>query len=411
MIGAQPLGGPRGLPGVVWLLLAGDLCTAVGIGLTQPYTVVLLHDVWFVPLATATAIVSLAALASLVGNPVAGTLIDRFGSRAVMLAGLATALVGVLTLAVGAGALAGGVGVALTGLGWSLTIPALATRIATLVMENARSRVFTLQYTLFNVGMAVGAATAGIVIAVAPHRMASLWLVAGATCVVAAVTVTLAGTSAVGRAEAMTGRGYRSVLDDGVLRRVLAAAVLLATVGYGMFNALPQVLSTIAHDPAALTWLSVANCVTVVVFSPVAMRAASFLPTRVALFVTAGLWGLAWAICVPAMYGAGPSVRAVLTLTAVLIGAGELLLAGALPTMVNALAPDSLRGRYNALLSLSLTAGMAAGPLLTSAATVSGELPYLAYLAVAMVAGAALLLRPRLTPRLLPPAVPAEAVR
>jgi len=70
-------------------------------------------------------------------------------------------------------------------------------------------------------------------------------------------------------------------------------------------------------------------------------------------------------------------------LAAVLIGVGELFLAGALPALVNALAPALLRGRYNAALTVVLTSGMWISPLLTTAAEALDQLSVL-FLAAAV---------------------------
>ena len=398
---ARP-GSPKGLPGAVRLLLAGDLVTAVGVGLTQPYLVVLLHTVRGVPLVVATAVVSLAAVASLVGNPVAGTLIDRYGPRVVMLSGLVLAFGGLLALALGPGILAGAAGVAASGLGWSLAMPALAAGIAALVPEQNHTRAYTFQYALFNAGMGGGAAIGGIAIALAPpdgsgggSMLPMLWLVAAATCVVSMVITAVAASCPPVATGPGTRPGYRAALGDRALLRVLGAAALLATVGYGIYGAAPSVLAIGAHDPAALSWLNVANCAVVVLGVPVALRVTERVSARAALAWAAALWAVASAVCIPAAYGVGPSVRVVLTVSATLIGAGELLVAGALPTIVNALAPEVLRGRYNALLTLSLTVGMGAGPLLTSAATATGHVGGLFLAAVGLVSTAVvLLLRP-----------------
>lgn len=410
----QP-GNLSGFPGTVWLLLVIELITAVGIGLSQPYEILFLHSVQGISVAAATAMMALGAVTSLVGNPLAGTLIDRWDARVVMVAGLAVAVCGMLLLVFGRGTVAAATGVGVTGLGWSLYIPALATRLAMLAPERIHQRVYTLQYALFNVGMAAGAAAAGIVLSRAAPDTATgrsalslFWVIAALTCVVGIVLTAVAGPRTVTRSEARPSGGYRSALADRQLLRVLGAAVLLSTVGYGIYNAAPSVLALAAHDPAALSWLSVVNCVMVIAGAPVAWRLAERLSARVALLGTAVFWALAWAICIPTALGDGLSARPALICAGVLTAAGELLIAGALPTLVNAIAPEPLRGRYNALSSLSLTTGMAAGPLLTSGAAATGAIVGLLCAAVALAVAAGLLVY-RPTPVLPPAAAIPEA--
>jgi MFS family permease len=385
----------------VRLLLAGELIIALGVGLTQPYVVVLLHEVRGISLATAAGIWGLGPVATIVGNPIAGALIDRRGGRLVMVSGLAMVASGGLILAYGPGLPAAAAGVAVSGLGWSFSLPALATRLAILAPEKIRPRVYTVQYVFFNLGFAIGAALGGLAFVKAPPATSTgrsvlplLWVAAAFACLVTIVLAMLAGRQMSPRPTDDEGRrgGYRRALGDGALMRVLGAALLLATVGYGIYSSAPSVLALAVHDPAALSFSSVANSVIIVAGSPVALRLTARISARVALLSTAGLWALAWAICIPTVFGTGLGTRAALTCAGILIGAGELLLAGALPTLVNAIAPDALRGRYNALSNLSLTIGMAAGPLLTSAAVAGGAVVYLLYTAVALAALASILL-------------------
>ncbi|WP_436535842.1 MFS transporter [Actinoplanes sp. HUAS TT8] len=387
---AERPGNRSRFPGTVRLLLASDLITAAGVGLTQPYLIVLLHTARGLPVAAATGMVALAAVTSLVGNPIAGTLIDRYGPRAVMIAGLLVATLGMLLLALGAGLALAAAGIGVTGLGWSLSVPALSTRLARLVPEFSHQRVYTLQYVLFNVGLAGGAAVGGLVVASA-SALPSLWLVGALLCLVSAIMARFGGLSASVPADEQ-GPGYRQALADRRLLPLLGAAALLSTVGYGIYNAAPSVLAVAAHDPAALSWLSVANAVSVIVGATITWRFADRIPARAALLWTAGLWAVAWAICVPTALGTGLAVRPALTVAAILTGAGEVLLAGALPTLVNTIAPEALRGRYNALSSLALTVGMGTGPLLTSAATASGHTLLLLGTAVALAVGAGLIM-------------------
>src|SRR5258706_5061250 len=94
-----------GFPAALRLLFVADLVTAVGIGLTQPYLVVLLHSVKGVPLVAATVMMSLLALASFPGNWLAGLVADRLGGHRAMGIGLTVAASGLVFIAAGNGRL------------------------------------------------------------------------------------------------------------------------------------------------------------------------------------------------------------------------------------------------------------------------------------------------------------------
>lgn len=387
-------------PAGVRLLISGELIMAMGVGLTQPYAVVLLHEVRGFSLALSTGIWALGPVITIFGNTVAGPLIDRRGGRLVMVTGLAVVAAGLLVLAYGPGVASAVAGVMIGGLGFSFLVPAMGTRLAILSPESIRSRVYTAQYVIFNLGMAIGAGLGAVAFARTPPDTATgksvlplLWVVGAATCVVAIVLSMFAGRQMPPESSDTVVRrgGYRRALRDRTLLRVLGAYALLSTVGLGIYNAAPSVLALAADDPAALGWAGVANSAAVVAGAPIALRLANRISARAALHYTAVLWAVGWAICIPTVFGVGLNTRAALTVASVLIGFGELLIAGAIPTLVNAVAPDELRGRYNALANLAQTLGLAAGPLLTSASVAARSTDYLLYSTIALAGLASLL--------------------
>ncbi|HKD97035.1 MAG TPA: MFS transporter, partial [Micromonosporaceae bacterium] len=294
----------------------------------------------------------------------------------------------------GAGML--GAGVAAVGFGWSVTLPAYSTLIARMVSGEAQSRAFTARYALFNVGMGIGAAIGALLM---PHGLAGalalLWWLASATCVASIAIVWLArardhavSAAAPGDGDEPVPGGYRRVFADRPLRRVLVAALLFAAAGYGVYGAGLPVLAIESGAPQAMGAVNVANCLTVAAGLPLALAATKrFGPVQL-LALTALLWSAGWAICaVQAETSALPGT-AVLVAAAVLMGLGEITLAGALPALVNALAPDELRGRYNAVLTLATTAGLWAGPMLTAGAAALGAVPALFCVSIVLLAAA-----------------------
>ena len=159
---ATRAGSPLQLPARTRLLLTTDAVTAVGLGLTQPYLLLLLTSTYGVSLAVASALASVAAVVSLAGNPLSGILTDRYGGRRTMLGGLASVTLGLVTLGSGGTASAAAVGIGLTGFGWSLVLPAFSAQLADGAPD--RTRVFTWQYALFNAGLGTGATVAGLVV-------------------------------------------------------------------------------------------------------------------------------------------------------------------------------------------------------------------------------------------------------
>ncbi|HEX5297980.1 MAG TPA: MFS transporter [Streptosporangiaceae bacterium] len=82
-----------------WVVLAADLLSAVGTGMTLPFLLVYLHTVRGLSVPVAGAAAASIAAASLAGNPLGGASSDRIGPRATLAAGLATAGLGAYTAA------------------------------------------------------------------------------------------------------------------------------------------------------------------------------------------------------------------------------------------------------------------------------------------------------------------------
>lgn len=384
-------------PAALRLLLLGDLITAFGTGLTQPYLVILLHLVKGLPLVTATGLTSLLALASVPGNWLSGSLADRIGGYRTMTLGLSIAAAGLLAVSAGHGGVLLGASVATIGFGWSLTLPAYSALIGGLAPEGMGGRAFTAQYALFNVGMGSGAATGAVTVRNGiTGTLAVLWVVAAASCLAAIVLVQLARGRAPVRPAADGERpsgGYRAVLADRALRPVLVATLLFTAAGYGVYNAGLPVLAVLSGVPGSIGAANVANCLTVVAGLPFALTLATKLRPGQLATVTALLWSAGWALCAVAANTSALSGTAVLVVAAIVMGLGEITLSGVLPGLINALAPEELRGRYNALLTLATTAGLWLGPVLAAGATALGNVSLLFSGAIGLLAVAPVLAR------------------
>ena len=116
-----------------WVVLAADLLSAVGTGMTLPFLLVYLHTVRGLSLPMAGAVAASIAVASLAGNPLGGAGSDRIGPRATLAAGLAVAAAGALMLAGAHSPWQAFAGAAGSGLGVSVAWPAqdvLLSRLA-----------------------------------------------------------------------------------------------------------------------------------------------------------------------------------------------------------------------------------------------------------------------------------------
>jgi MFS family permease len=117
-----------------------------------------------------------------------------------------------------------------------------------------------------------------------------------------------------------------------------------------------------------------ANTFTVVAFQLPVLRLLEHHRRTTGVALACGCWAAAWTLTA-AVGTWGGGTAAVLGFTAALMvfAVGETLLAPSQASLVNDLAPDDLRGRYNGLYTLAWTTGLAVGPAVAGASLGGGH--------------------------------------
>jgi MFS family permease len=367
------------LPRGAWLVLVGDAVSALGSGLTLSFLLVYLHQARGLDLGPASLAVATIAIAGVVGNPLGGALSDRVGPRATLTAGLITAAAGSLGLAAVSSSRQAFAASALLGVGVAVAWPALDALLAELVTPEQRSSAFALRHATMNTGLGAGALVAALLVAGAsPAALARLYVL-DAVSFAAFAAVLLCHRRLPShrrfRQPPRASGGYRAILGDRVFLRVWAVTALLVTVGVAQYAAAFPAYATevVGLDASWLSLALAANAITVVGAQLLTLRLLAGRRRTSAIVLVAALWAAAWSVALAAgALAAGSAAPALLALAIVLLAAGETALAPTVPALVNALAPDALRGRYNGALALAFTTGFIAGPLLAGAAIASG---------------------------------------
>lgn len=405
-----------------WLALGLNTLSCLGSGLTMPFLLVYLHSIRGIPLPTAGLILATIGVTGLVVIPLTGPLVDRVGAPRAFIGGLAIGGVGIALFAPATTTTAAFAAAVVYGCSGGLTWNSFATLLSELVPPEERGAVFALRYTSANAAFGAGALVAGLVtVGSRPEPYVAILLVDAASYLLFAAAMLLvrvapAGAGPPGRPSSGSRAGPRGRAPGGagppgrglggygvVLRdRVLLGALLV--------NALVTVFALAQTSSVFAAWVNgpgesssrvagLAFALNIVVLLVVQLPVLSWVRGRSRLRVAALstlFFAAAWLVLAA---GAGS--------TALIIGAlgifalGEALLSPTLPALVNDLAPDELRGRYNAVFALSQQAGPVLAPILGGFALGHGlGLPYLLGLAACCLAagGVALRLR-RSTPR------------
>ena len=358
------------LPPLARRLLLATAVSALGNGLVLPFLVVYLHQVRGMPTSVAGLVVAFQAVLGFVVAPAAGALIDRIGPRPVMivsplimaLGSLAYSMVRTPVQALGAAFL--------LALGGAALWPAGATMVSRLVGDEQRSRAFGIQFMLLNLGIGIGGLIAGLVVDVSRPRTFELLYVGDAVTFVAYALI-MSTFVGVGGAlprdpsgDEPTG-GYRDVLRDRAMVRLSIVSLLLLSSGYGALEVGFPVFATqvVGVSPRLVAFGYVGNTVAIVLGQLYALRLVEGRSRSRVIAVVGIIWAGSWlllGLAVPV--DSHVVVVSLVLLSPVVFALGETLWQPVAPSIVNELAPEHLRGRYNAFGSLTWNVAGVVGP-------------------------------------------------
>lgn len=365
---------PEGLDPLVKRLFVGIAFSALGSGLTMPFLYVYLAEVRGISTSTVGLLFAWMGLLGFIGSPLGGTLIDRFGPRPVMLVGLTAEAAGVASLAFVESTLHAFTVASFITLGTVGLYPASTAMLTRMVPEGSREKVYGFQFMLLNAGLGIGGVVSAMLIHVGdPTSFERLYFI-DALSYVAYILVVLSlprSTGAFvrepGAVAAADQPGWGVVLRDRTLLRVMAISVLVTTFGYAQFEAgFAAYAVDVAEIPArALGWAFGANTAAIVLGQLVTLRLIKGRRRTSMLALCAAIWSASWAVIASSDAVDGWVAVALVVVGLGMFGLGETLWAPVAPAIVNDLAVEAMRGRYNALQGMTWTVAMIIGPAMS----------------------------------------------
>ncbi|CAA9346845.1 MAG: Uncharacterized MFS-type transporter [uncultured Nocardioidaceae bacterium] len=340
-----------------WLLSVVVL-EFIGTGLVLPFNVVYLNEVRGFPLPHVGLLLGLPALVGLLVVGPGGLAIDRIGARAVQRGCLGVLVAANLVLAVASTEAIAAVALVLTGLGFGLSWPTYQSLVAAVIPSEIRMRYFGLNFALLNLGIGIGGIVGGFLVDVERLWTFQAVYVADAVSYLPALLVLSWPLRHVaGRPEQHQEEATVRYLD--VLRRPSVGTLTLLSfvasfVGYSQLNtgmpAYARALGEVSTQALGLAFA--ANTFVIVVLQLVVLqRIEGRRRTRV-IVVLSGVWALSWVLLGTSSLVPGTlAATALVAACASVFALGETLLQPTIPVLVNDLAPDHLRGRYNAVSS------------------------------------------------------------
>jgi MFS family permease len=350
----------RDLPREGQLLLSIVVIQFLGTGLVLPFHVVYLHEVRGFPLSTVGLLLGLPPLMGLLVVGPGGLAIDKVGARRVQLAVLSLLVVGDTVLAFATTRPVAALALAINGIAFGMMWPASQSMVATVIPQHLRQRYFGVNFTLINLGIGIGGIIGGFLVNVAePRTFQAIYLADGASYVPALLLLLgplrhIARPVVVESNEDAAPASYLAVLCSPAMATMTLLSFVSSFVGYSQLNAgLPAYARGVGEvSTRALGLAFAANTIVIVVLQLVVLqRIEGRRRTRV-IALMGVVWAFSWLLLgfsglVPGTLGATLLVAACASVFAF----GETLLQPTIPALVNDLAPDHLRGRYNALSS------------------------------------------------------------
>ncbi|CAN5446951.1 MFS transporter [soil metagenome] len=346
------------------LLLSIVVVEFLGTGLVLPFHVVYLHEVRGFSLSTVGLLIALAPLAGFVLTGPGGVAIDRFGARVMLLGTQVLLIAGNVFLVLADTVALAAIGLALSGVAFGVAWPAIQSLIASVIPSELRQRYFGVNFALLNLGIGIGGIAGGFLVDVDRTVTFQLIYAADGLSYLPALLLLLGPLRHVaGRPVHDPETPTESVSYLAVLRRPAVAPVMLlgfvaAFVGYAQLNTgMPAYARAIGEiSTRGLGLAFAANTAVIVVLQLLVLRHIDGLRRTRVIAAMGVVWAGSWLLL-----GACGLVSGTVGATLLVAGCasvfalGETLLQPTIPALVNDLAPDHLRGRYNALSSASFS--------------------------------------------------------
>ena len=356
-------------------LFVGFGFSALGSGLTMPFLYVYLAQVRDFPTAQVGFVFAWMGLLGFLAAPLGGTLIDRFGPRPVMVSGLLVEALATMSIGHVETIAQGYVVASVMVLGTVGLWPASTAMLTRLVPVSAREKVYGINFMMLNAGLGLGGLISALIINLeSVESFQRLYVIDGATYLVhLAVVLSLPrGTGSAPAArerdehdtESIAQVGWSVVLRDRTLLRVVGYSVIAVTFGYAQMEAglAAYAIDVAEVPPKALGFAYAANTAAIVFGQLLTLRLIKGRRRSSMLALCAATWSVSWVIIAFSDRVDGWVAVAAIVVGLGLFGLGETIWAPVGPAVVNDLAPEEMRGRYNALQSMTFTIGSIVGP-------------------------------------------------
>ncbi len=357
------------LPKKVRIMLVGILFSAIGNGLVFPYMFLFVHNILGFSTLTAGVLLSYGALSALVVSPIWGSLVDRYGARPVLMFSLVVSAISYASLSLVNTLFQLFFVFTFCCIGQSGMWPAQGAINTFLTPEHLRERIYGAQFAVLNLGIGIGGLLSSTWVKLDNARTFEILFIGdGISYLLYLSAVIFLGkveNKSIGALDSKPNEdaGWSTVLADRIFRKVWLISLFAIFCGYAQLEVGFAAFSTseAGLQPRDLAWAFAANTFLIATCQLWVTKKLINYSRKFAISAAVLFWALAWAaLALSGIKFISPLFWAIAC--QFIFGIGEMIWSPILPSIVNQLAPDHLRGRYNSASAATWQVGQIAGP-------------------------------------------------
>lgn len=353
-------------------LVIGICLNAIGGGMTLSLLLVYLHEMRGFSITFGGLLLSWGAVVSLIASTPLGALIDRVGPKKVMVVGLLLNSVAAASLAFAVTHIHVILALTAINVAGQAIWPSQSVVLTRVTPEEHRSKIFGLNFMLLNLGLGLGGLISSIIIQEGSLRSFQImyWIDGVTFLIYLGIILSLHGEGLdkyVPQAHEPKQGSYRDLFAIKPLMLLGTGGIILFTFGYGVIQAGVPIFATefLGLSPKWLGLIFGVNTLAIFTLQPLVMRILERYSKYNALVAIGIIWSASWIFV-----GISPMLPLIasgiaLCISQLIFAVGEMVQAPVIPTLANELAPEHIRGRANAFMSLQWSISGVAGPAIT----------------------------------------------
>ena len=312
------------------------------------------------------------SLVSIIASSPMGALVDRIGPKKVIIGGLLLNSAAAFSLSQVQTHFQAVIVITGLNIAGQAIWPSQSVILTRVTPERDRPKIFGFNFMLLNLGLGLGGLLSSLIIQRGDLLSFQImyWVDASTFLLYLLIVLTLHGEHVnkyiPKEHEPKTG-SYKDLFEIKPLMFLGIAGIILFTFGYGTIQAGIPVFATqfLGLSPKWLGIIFGVNTLSIVLFQPLVMRVIEKYSKYAALIAVGLVWALSWVFVGIAPYLPLFASGIALSLSQLIFAVGEMIQAPTIPTLANELAPEHIRGRANAWMSLQWSVSGVLGPAIT----------------------------------------------